>query len=282
MSEHFFLGHHAFPHQGRTLVMGILNVTPDSFSDGGRHLEREAAIARGLELAAQGADLIDVGGESTRPGAPPVDAATEAARVVPVIAALADRLDLPLSIDTTKPEVAEEALRAGASLINDVNGLRQGDELARLAASAGASLVLMHSRGSPETMQTLASYHDLVQEVKERLAEAAAAAQRAGVPARSIVVDPGLGFAKDAAGNLTLLHRVSELVDMGYPVLVGPSRKSFIGAATGKPVGERLMGTAAACVAAILGGARIVRIHDVAELLPALRMAEAIREERLG
>lgn len=282
MSEHLILGRRTYLRRGRTLLMGVLNVTPDSFSDGGRYLEPDAAIARGLALAADGADLIDVGGESTRPGSLPVDAETERERVVPVIAELARRLDLPISIDTTKPDVAAAALRAGATLINDVGGLRRGDELARLAARHGASLVLMHSRGTPETMQQQTAYADLVGEVKRELAAAAATAIGAGVPAERIIVDPGIGFAKDAEGNLTLLHRIAALVELGYPVCVGPSRKAFIGRVTGAPVGERLMGTAAACVAAVLGGAHILRVHDVGALLPAIRVAEAIREERVG
>ncbi|MDY0062791.1 MAG: dihydropteroate synthase [Myxococcota bacterium] len=279
--DSFFLGRRRYPARGPTLVMGIVNVTPDSFSDGGRYLDPAAAILHGRQLVEAGADLLDVGGESTRPGSPGVDAACEQQRVLPVIEALARTVDVPISIDTTKPEVARAALDAGATVINDVRGLRAGDELARLAADRAASLILMHSRGTPADMQQQTHYDDLLGEVGAALGEAAETAMRAGVPRERLVLDPGIGFAKEAVDNLRLLNRLGRLVLLGYPVLVGPSRKAFLGKVTGLPVGERLMGTAAACVAAILAGARLVRVHDVALLLPGIRVADAIREERI-
>ncbi len=275
--ESFALGRRIYRAEGPTLLMGILNVTPDSFYDGGRYADAERALQRGLELVAAGAAVLDVGGESTRPGAAPVDVATELERTVPVIRALASRVPAALSIDSSKPEVVEAALQAGASVVNDVRGLRDGDDLARLAAAHEASLVLMHSRARPADMQQHTDYEDLLGEVVEELAGAAARARAAGVPRQRILLDPGIGFAKDAAGSLALLRQLDRVLALGYAVLVGPSRKSFIGAVTGQAPEERLMGTAAACVAAALKGARVLRVHDVAELKPALQVADALR-----
>jgi dihydropteroate synthase len=264
----------------RTQVMGIVNVTPDSFSDGGAYLDPEAAAVHGEALVAEGADLLDVGGESTRPGAPAVDAEEEIRRVVPVIEALARRTGVPLSVDTTKAAVAEAALNAGATVVNDVSGLDADPDLAAVVARHGAGLVLMHMRGTPRTMQTEVAYGDLVGEVIAGLEDALSRAEAAGVAPEQVAVDPGIGFAKTAGQSLYLLRQTGALLTLGRPILVGPSRKSFIGHVTGEPVERRLPGTLAAVVAAILGGARIVRVHDVAQTVQAVRVADAILDAR--
>jgi dihydropteroate synthase len=261
----------------RPLVMGILNVTPDSFSDGGRFRDAGPALARAREMAAAGADLIDVGGESTRPGAPPVAPEDEAARVVPVLRALSELLDVPLSVDTRKATVAAEALDAGAAVVNDVSAL--GDaRMAGVVARAGAGLVLMHMRGTPETMQRLTDYGDVVDDVADALGDALRRAEAAGIDADRIVVDPGIGFAKTPAQNLALLARPGTLAArLGRPVLLGPSRKSFLGALlNGAPPDARDAGTVGACVAGLLLGARIFRVHDVAMARQALDVAWAV------
>jgi len=259
--------------EGRPLIMGILNVTPDSFSDGGCFLDPAAAVARGLEMVAEGADIVDVGGESTRPGSEGVSDAEEAERVVPVIRALARSCDALISVDTTKPAVARAALDAGAGMINDVSTLRHGEELAEVAAASGAWLIVMHSRKQPRDMQQEIAYRDLVSEVRAELLDAAARAEAVGVARERIWIDPGLGFAKTAEHCIELIARIGELVETGYPVMVGPSRKSFIGALTGAPVDQRLGGTAAAVAAAVLGGARGIRVHDVAVMRQAAQIA---------
>jgi dihydropteroate synthase len=263
----------------RPRVMGVLNPTPDSFSDGGALPDVAAAVARGRALAAAGADLLDVGGESTRPGAAEVEAAEEAARVVPVIRALRDAVSIPLSVDTRKAAVARAALEAGAAAVNDVSGLAD-PEMARVVAEAGAGLVLMHMRGTPATMQSLASYADVVGEVGDELAAALERAAAAGVPRERVVVDPGLGFAKTAEQSLALLAGVPRLLArLGRPLLLGPSRKSFLGPLLGGvPPAERDAGTAGACVAGLLGGARIFRVHDVRTARHALDVAWAVAE----
>jgi dihydropteroate synthase len=248
----------------RALVMGVLNVTPDSFSDGGRWLDRDAAIAHGLAMAAAGADIVDVGGESTRPGARPVPADVEIARVIPVIEALAPRVRV--SVDTRKREVAERAVEAGATLVNDVSA-----SLWEVAAAAGVGWVAMHMRGTPETMQEDPRYDDVVREVRDFLVERAGRAAAAGVP--EVWIDPGIGFGKTLAHNLALLASLGELVATGFPVLVGASRKSFIGALTGgAPPDDRLEGSLAVAVWAVHQGARMVRVHDVAPTVQALRL----------
>ncbi|MFO7589239.1 MAG: dihydropteroate synthase [Gemmatimonadota bacterium] len=260
----------------RPVVLGILNVTPDSFSDGGRWRDPGAAVDRALALSAQGADLVDVGGESTRPGAEPVDAREEWSRIGPVVKALAGA-GVPVSLDTTKGEVAGRGLDEGAVAVNDVSGLRFDPGIADLCARAGAGLVLMHMRGDPRTMQADPDYGDLVGEVARFLASQASLAGRRGVEPERIVVDPGIGFGKSVAGNLELLARCDAFASLGYPVLVGPSRKSFIGKVLDLPVGERLEGTIAACVAGLFRGARLFRVHDVGPVRRALDLAEAIR-----
>jgi dihydropteroate synthase len=252
-------------------VMGIVNVTPDSFSDGGRYLDPSAAITHGLELAAEGAAILDVGGESTRPGAAAVGAEQELERVVPVIAGLREAgFAGVLSVDTSKLAVAEAALDAGASLINDVTALR-----AALAATRDADLCLVHMVGTPRTMQRDPHYDDVVAEVRGFLLERAQFAVAEGVKPERIVLDPGIGFGKTVAHNLELLARLDELVALGFPVLVGTSRKSFLGELTGRPIEQRLPGTLATNVLAYARGATIFRVHDVAPLYDALTVAAA-------
>ena len=263
------------------LIMGVLNTTPDSFSDNLRYADAEAATTAGLEMIAEGADILDVGGESSRPGSRPVSPAEELSRVLPVIEALASRTDVPISVDTVKPEVAAAALDAGACMVNDVSNLQFGDELARAVAERGAFLVLMHTRGTPQNMTRLVEYDDVVRRVCEELQVSVEKARDAGVPRSRIWVDPGIGFAKTASQSIELLARLDEIVDLGYPVLVGPSRKSFIGEVTGAPVHDRLGGTAAAVTASILHGARAVRVHDVRMMRQALMVAAAARVARV-
>jgi dihydropteroate synthase len=261
----------------RPVVMGILNVTPDSFSDGGRFFDPADAIARARRMAEEGADLVDVGGESTRPGAPAVSADEEAARVVPVVRAIRQALDVPVSVDTRKASVAREALAAGADAINDVSGLADA-EMADAVAPSGAGLVLMHMRGTPETMQRLTDYGDVVDEVAAELAESLARADAAGIARERVVLDPGIGFAKTAEQNLELiasLHRIQ--ARLGRPLLLGASRKSFIGALLGGVAADaRDAGTTGACVAGLARGARLFRVHDVRAARQALDVAWAV------
>jgi dihydropteroate synthase len=262
----------------RTWVMGILNVTPDSFSDGGRFHEAGAAVERGLQLFEEGADIVDVGGESTRPGSRPVDADEERRRVVPVIAGLRTRHPGVVSVDTTKAEVARAALDAGADLVNDVSGFRFEPALARLVAERGVPAVVMHLRGDFETMHREPAYDDVAGEVTEELRARLAEAQRAGVAPEQIIVDPGIGFAKDAGHSLQVMRGLPRLAALDRPLLVGPSRKSFIGKVLGRPGAERLLGTAAAVAACILAGAHLVRVHDVREMSEVARLTDAILE----
>ncbi len=255
--------------------MGIVNVTPDSFSDGGLFLAPEDAIAHGRELAADGADLVDVGGESTRPGADPVPAEEERRRVLPVIEALAAD-GIEVSIDTTKTAVAEPALEAGAKVVNDVSAFRFEPELAGLAASSGATCVLMHMLGEPRTMQEDPRYDDVVSDVRSFLEERLAFAVGQGVAEERVWLDPGIGFGKTAEHNLELLRRLDEIVAIGRPVVVGTSRKSFLGKITGRGEEGRLAGTVASNVMAFERGAEVFRVHDVAEVGDALRVADAV------
>ncbi len=256
--------------------MGVLNVTPDSFSDGGRFLDPQVAIAHGLELQAQGAAILDIGGESTRPGAASVPVEIELARVVPVIEGLVRAgTRAAISIDTSKAEVARAALHAGASVVNDVTALRAAPEIAELVAASGADLCLMHMLGTPRTMQTDPHYDDVVAEVKRFLEERMAVAVARGVPEERIVLDPGIGFGKTVAHNLELLVRLPEIVALGRPVLIGTSRKSFLGTLTGRDVHQRLYATIATNVLAYERGARIFRVHDVGPLHDALTVTAA-------
>jgi len=265
----------------KPVLMGILNVTPDSFSDGGRYFDPEMAVRRLEELANEGADIIDVGGESTRPGSLPVSEEEELSRVLPVIEAAA-ALDVPVSIDTTKSAVAEAALDAGAEIINDISGLRFDSQLAHSAACSGAGLVLMHIRGQPRTMQDDIHYDDLVGEIVGELGESVERALSAGCEPDCLVVDPGIGFGKTAEQNLVLINRLGRITALGYPVLIGPSRKSFIGKMLGLEVPDRLEASVAACVVALLRGARIFRVHDVRPTRRALDMAELIANRSSG
>jgi dihydropteroate synthase len=263
----------------RTLIMGVVNVTPDSFSDGGRLFDAAAAIAAGVRMVDDGADMIDVGGESTRPGADPLDEAEERRRVVPVIEGLAARVRVPVSIDTYKAATAEAALRAGASIVNDVSGLRYEPALAEVAARYRAPVVLMHTRGRSKQMYRQASYHDVVAEILDELRESMAFAAKAGIAADRIILDPGLGFAKEAAHSYEALARLDEFAELGRPLLVGPSRKSFLAKPVGGqlPAAERDWATAAAAAAAVLAGVHIVRVHAVREMIHVVRVADEIR-----
>jgi dihydropteroate synthase len=260
----------------RTWVMGVLNVTPDSFSDGGRFAAAEAAVEAGLAQLADGADIVDVGGESTRPGAAPVAADEEIRRVVPVVEGLRRRHAGFVSVDTTKAAVARAALDAGADLVNDVSGFRFDPAMAALVAQRRVPAVVMHLRGDFAGMHRQPAYRDVAREVAQELAESLRDAQRAGVERGQVLLDPGLGFAKDAAHTLELLRRLPELQALGRPLLVGPSRKSFIGRVLDLPAGERVFGTAAAVAASILAGAHVVRVHDVRPMVEVARVCDAI------
>ena len=259
------------------VVMGIINVTPDSFADGNRHLDPAEAVAHGIRLAEAGAAILDVGGESTRPGAAPVPAQVELARIVPVVAGLAAALpDTALSVDTTKPEVAEQALAAGASIVNDISAGRSEGMLA-LVRGRGATVILMHMRGTPATMQQDTAYGDVVAEVHGFLLERARAATAAGIPASRVWLDPGIGFGKDLAGNLALIAALPDLAALGHPVVLGASRKSFIGTLTGAGVDDRLPGSLAAVAAAATLEHAVVRVHDVKETVQFLTVLQAAR-----
>jgi dihydropteroate synthase len=259
--------------------MGIVNVTPDSFADGGRFRDPAAARRHARALVEAGADLLDVGAESTRPGARPVPADEEQARLLPVLESLLEEVPCPVSVDTAKAEVAEAALARGAHLVNDVTGLAEGPALAEVCARHGAGLVLVHMRGTPATMQVAPRYDDLLGEVQGELAAAVATAEAAGVAPEAICIDPRLGFGKTVGDHQTQLRRLDVLARLGKPLLVGPSRKSFIGALLGDlPPAERLEGTLAACVAAVSSGAHMLRVHDVAAVRRAVTVAEAIRD----
>lgn len=261
---------------GRPLIMGILNVTPDSFSDGNRFFDTDLAVARAFEMADQGADIIDIGGETTRPGAAEVEGSEELRRVLPVIEQLSNGLPCAISVDTWKSAVAAEALAAGAEIINDISGFTFDPGMAGLAARTGAAAVLMHTRGRPDVMQLDTAYDDLLGEVIHGLAASVEIALAAGVGRERIAIDPGIGFAKDAAGNMEILRRLRELTGLGLPLLVGTSRKGFIGKTLGRDTDERICGTAATAALAIANGASILRVHDVREMRDVADMAHAI------
>jgi dihydropteroate synthase len=266
----------------RTLLMGVVNVTPDSFSGDGLHLDAEAAVARALEMERDGADILDIGGESTRPGAEWLAADEELARVLPVLNMLRGRLKIPISIDTNKSQVAEAAAEAGAEIINDVTALQRDPRIAEVARRRKLPLILMHMRGEPRTMQTQPFARDAMRDVTQSLKKAAALATRKGVTKSQLVLDPGIGFGKSFAQNYELIARLPELVRLGFPVLVGPSRKGFIGRALGGvPENERTYGTAAAVTACILQGAHIVRVHDVREMAQVARVADMLASPKL-
>jgi len=264
-----------------TLLMGIINVTPDSFFDGGRFLGPDAAVEHGLRLVQEGADIIDVGGESTRPGAEPVEEAEEISRVMPVMRELARRVKVPISIDTMKPGVARQAVDAGASIINDVAAHRQGDEMWRVVSESGAGYVCMHARGTPQTMQSEASYGDVVGEVEGFLRERMGTLTGAGIGQDQIILDVGIGFGKTAEHNLQLLGGMRRFTKLGRPVLLGVSRKSFLGKMFGTECDTRLGGSLACACLAVEAGVQILRVHDVAETRQAVRTTEAVLSNRV-
>ena len=256
--------------------MGVLNLTPDSFSDGGAYLEKEKAIDRAFQMEAEGADIIDLGAESTRPGSQPVSAEEEKKRLLPVLENLIPKIKIPVSVDTYKYEVAREVLESGAHIINDITA-GNDTRILKLVGKTGCGLVLMHMQGTPVTMQNRPVYQDVIEEISRFLEERVRIALTNGVSEEQIVVDPGIGFGKDTGHNLTILNKIGEFRDLSRPVMVGPSRKKFIGEITGSPVSERMAGTIAAVVVAYLAGASIFRVHDVKEVKQALLVAEAIK-----
>jgi len=269
-------GGHTFDLSRRPCIMGILNLTPDSFSDGSSYASVEQAVAAAERMVDDGADIIDIGGESTRPGAPPVPSDEELRRVMPVIEALAGRIGVPLSIDTWKAEVARVALASGVAVVNDISGMEFDPCMAETVAATDAGIVLMHTRGKPSEMQQATSYRDLVGEVSDYLRTCMSRAAAAGIDAERIVLDPGIGFGKSVAGNLEIIRRLGEFASLGRPLLVGPSRKSFIGTTLGRVVDERLFGTAAAVAVSLVNGARIFRVHDVRQMRDVVDMTAAI------
>ncbi|MDP1675224.1 MAG: dihydropteroate synthase [Bacteroidota bacterium] len=274
------IGTKTFDFSKRTYVMGILNVTPDSFSDGGKYFSVESAVTRALEMIEQGADIIDVGGESTRPKGvygktQKISADEELSRVIPVIERIAKSTDAVISIDTTKSKVADEALKAGASIVNDISGLKFDERIADITAKHNATLVVMHIQGTPETMQQNPSYNDVVTEVKAEIRQSIEKAKFAGV--HNIIIDPGIGFGKNLEHNLKLLKHLKEFQELGHPILIGTSRKGFIGALLNTTVNERIEGTAASVAVAIMNGANIIRVHDVKEMKRVAVITDAIQ-----
>ncbi|RJQ32744.1 MAG: dihydropteroate synthase [Actinobacteria bacterium] len=255
--------------------MGILNITPDSFSDAGKYFNQQKAINHALEMVNSGADIIDIGGESTRPGSVAVSLEEELQRVIPAIKAIKSSVDIPISIDTSKPQVAKQAIEAGVDMVNDVAGLRDR-ELMKVVAEANIPTCIMHMQGKPRVMQDNPKYDDVVGDIKKFLSMQAQSAIEAGLDSKNITIDPGIGFGKTLEHNLEILRRLKEFKDAGYPILIGPSRKSFIGAITGKEVEERVWGTQASVACAILGGADIIRVHDVAEMKEVATVTDAI------
>lgn len=264
----------------KTWFMGIINITPDSFSDPGEYLDKNKAVARGMKLVEQGADILDLGGESTRPGAEPVSPSEESKRIIPVIKELRKNTDVLISVDTTKADVAEEALAAGADIINDISAFRFDDRMPLLASDSGAPVVLMHMKGVPKTMQSNPYYEDLYQEIRCFLEERIATATAYGIKKEKIIVDPGIGFGKNLAHNLAIINNLDFLEDLGRPILVGISRKSFIGKILNLPPHERAEGTIASAVLSVLRGAHILRVHEVEQVRRAIAVAEAIVNER--
>jgi len=260
----------------RPLIMGILNVTPDSFSDGGVFFDTQKAIDHALFMAESGADIIDIGGESSRPGAKPVSVDEELDRVLPVLSEIRSQIEIPISIDTTRAEVARQALEAGASIVNDISALRNDEAMGLVAAEHKAYLVLMHMRGTPKDMQDDTNYVDLIGEVSAFLKDSAERAEKLGMPADKIIIDPGIGFGKSVDGNFTILKNLHRFLELGYHLMVGASRKSFIGKTLNLDIPERLEGSIAAACYAVMNGADIVRVHDVPESKRALSIIERI------
>ena len=261
----------------KVLIMGILNVTPDSFSDGGRFLDPAFAVDQAQKMVAQGADIIDIGGESTRPGASYVSEEEEIDRIRPILQVLGKCIDIPLSIDTRKAAVAQLALDCGASMVNDVSALEDDSRMAKVVQESGAGVVLMHRQGPSATMQKAPHYEDVVEEVKSFLAQRVAFAQSMGIPSDHIIVDPGIGFGKTCNHNLKILSSIGEFIKLNQPLMIGLSRKGFIGELTGKPVAEREMGNAAAIATAVWQGAHILRVHDVSAMKVPIQVAQALR-----
>ncbi len=265
----------------KTCVMGILNVTPDSFFDGGSFYKKEDAVSRAMQMVEDGADIIDVGGESTRPGSIETSIRHEMSRVVPVVRAIARRTKVFISVDTRKSRIAEEAIKAGASIINDVSGLLHDDRMANVISKSRASVIVMHTRGIPENMSRLTEYHDVVAEAIAELCHSIDLAVSAGIRHDRIIIDPGIGFAKKAMDSITVINRLDEFKMLGYPVCVGASRKSFIGKTLGyDDPSDRLYGSIAASVLAVARGANIVRVHDVRETVDAIRITDAVLNAR--
>ncbi|TSC68877.1 MAG: dihydropteroate synthase [Parcubacteria group bacterium Gr01-1014_66] len=255
-------------------LMGVLNVTPDSFSDGGKFFSPEVAVTHAKKMVASGAEIIDIGGESTRPGAQPISAEEELRRVLPVIEALVSEIRVPFSIDTMKPEVAEEAFKRGVHVLNDISGLRD-ERMRKVAAKYNVPVVIMHMQGTPETMQLSPSYGNVVAEIKRYLAAQARFAKESGI--EQIIIDPGIGFGKTVEHNLTIIKHLAEFKELGYPLLIGPSRKGFIGKILNREVNQRLAGTLAVVTACVLSGADIIRTHDVKECKDAMIIANTIK-----
>jgi dihydropteroate synthase len=266
----------------KTYIMGILNVTPDSFSDGGVHFDKSAAIESALRMIEDGADIIDIGGESTRPGSDPVPLEEELRRVIPVIDALSARVSAPISIDTYKAEVARNALSAGAAVINDISGLRFDPEMPEVVAEHKVPVIIMHIKGTPRDMQVNPVYDALIPEILDYLRESMELAEKSGVKRDMIIIDPGIGFGKTFDHNLEIINNLNEFTVLGNPVLIGPSRKAFIGKILGDaPSGERIEGTAAAVAVSIMRGANIVRVHDVKEMAKVAKVVDAIKRQRV-
>jgi len=275
--ERWLAREHALHVGEEVLLMGVLNVTPDSFSDGGRFQDHDHAIDSALEMVDEGADILDIGGESSRPGSHPVLLEEELQRVVPIVAKLAGRVPVPISVDTTKAEVARQCLDLGAAIINDISALRHDPAMAAVVKGYGAGLILMHMRGVPATMQLSPSYTDVIEDVYDFLRSRIEAAVDCGIERERIAVDPGIGFGKRLQDNLAVLGQLSSLVGLGRPIVIGPSRKGFLGALLDRPVLEREWGTGAAVAAAVLNGAHVVRVHAVSEMKDVVRVSQAIR-----
>lgn len=265
----------------RTHVMGVLNRTPDSFSDGGEFLAENAALQHIRKMVRDGADIIDIGGESTRPGSESVSLAEELNRTIPIIKKISQEIDIPISIDTSKHEVALEAIRNGASLVNDVTGLKSDPKMAEVISESGVAICVMHMKGTPKDMQDNPTYHDLLSEIVDGLKESIKIALRSGISHDKIIVDPGIGFGKTVEHNLIIINRLTELKVLDKPILIGTSRKSFIGNVLQRDLKDRLMGTAATCALAIMNGADIIRVHDVKEMVDVARMADAVMKDSL-
>ncbi|OGL47912.1 MAG: dihydropteroate synthase [Candidatus Schekmanbacteria bacterium RIFCSPHIGHO2_02_FULL_38_11] len=277
MGRSLLIGDKVFDLGKRTLIMGILNVTPDSFYDGGKYMNSDIALKHAHDMVKNGADIIDVGGESTRPGSRRIPAKEELSRVIPIIKKLRKEINVPISIDTYKSEVARAALDSGADIVNDISGLKFDESISEVAGEFNCALVLSHIRGTPEDMQKNISYNNLISEIKDSLRNSIIKAESSGVNRNKIIIDPGIGFGKGVRGNLLILKKLTEFKDLGKPLMIGTSRKSFIGSLLSAEKGERLEGTLATVCAAVLNGADIVRVHDVKEISMAVKIIDAIR-----